>query len=114
MNREFECRQCGACCRAVGDVRLLPEDIEVLATHLGLSLYEFTEKYTRLTADRAGLVLAGDAKAPCLFLDESNRCRVHEAKPWQCRVYPERWRSAEIAAVCPAQGGSEERSKEDQ
>ncbi len=73
-----------------------------LAAHLGMSPEAFVEAYTELTPSRSGLRLKGDLEAPCLFLTEANLCRVHGARPQQCRDYPARWRSAEIEAVCQA------------
>ena len=99
----FVCQRCGACCRVPGYVRLTDEDVDALAAALGLSVEAFIEAYTELSPTRSGLVLKGDTNAPCRFLTEDNLCQVHVARPQQCRDYPERWRSAEIEAVCLAE-----------
>lgn len=99
----FVCQRCGACCRVPGYVRLTEADADALAEALGLSVPAFIEAYTDLSPTRSGLVLKGDPAAPCCFLTEDNLCRVHWARPQQCRDYPERWRSAEIEAVCSAE-----------
>lgn len=99
----FVCQRCGACCRVPGYVRLTDKDVDALAAALGLSVAAFIEAYTELSPTRSGLVLKGDTNAPCRFLTEDNLCQVHVARPQQCRDYPERWRSAEIEAVCLAE-----------
>lgn len=100
--KEFRCRRCGACCRVPGYVRVSDEDVEALAEALGLTLEAFVERHTDLSPGRTGLVLKGAPEAPCRFLTEGNLCRVHAARPRQCRDYPARWRSSDIEAVCLA------------
>lgn len=99
----FKCQQCGACCKVPGYVRLTDADIDRLAAALGVEVETFLTEYTDLSPTRSGLVLKGDPAAPCQFLTETNLCRVHVARPQQCRDYPERWRSADIEAVCEAE-----------
>lgn len=101
--KPFVCQRCGACCRVPGYVRLTDADVDALATDLGLSVEAFIEAYTDLSPTRSGLVLKGDTSAPCQFLTADNLCRVHRARPQQCRDYPVRWRSEAIEAVCEAQ-----------
>ena len=98
----FVCQRCGACCRVPGIVRLTEGDVLALAEALGLSPEAFVADYAELAPGRQGLMLAGDPNGPCRFLTENNLCRVHLARPQQCRDYPERWRSADIEAVCQA------------
>ncbi len=98
----FECKRCGACCRVPGYVRLTEADILALSHTLGLSPEAFIETWTALSPTRSGLVIKAEPSAPCPFLTEDNLCRVHAARPQQCRDYPERWRSDEIEAVCAA------------
>ncbi|MBQ9694419.1 MAG: YkgJ family cysteine cluster protein [Kiritimatiellae bacterium] len=102
QNPNFVCQRCGACCRVPGYVRLTPEDVDALAAVLGLTVEVFIDTFTDLSPTRSGLVLKGDPQAPCRFLTEDNLCRVHRARPQQCRDYPERWRSDEIETVCAA------------
>jgi Fe-S-cluster containining protein len=99
----FVCQRCGACCRVPGYVRLTDADIDALSAALGLTVADFIEQYTDLSPTRSGLVLKGETDAPCQFLTAENLCRVHMARPQQCRDYPERWRSADIEAVCLAE-----------
>ncbi len=98
----FRCRRCGACCRVPGYVRVSDEDVVALAGLLGMTPEAFAEEHTELSPGRTGLVLKGRPEAPCRFLTAGNLCRVHAARPRQCRDYPARWRSADIEAVCRA------------
>lgn len=105
MREPFECRRCGACCRVPGIVRVTDADVDALAACLGLSPEAFADRYTVLAPGRTGLALAGAPDGPCIFLTEDNLCRVHRARPAQCRDYPVRWRSDAIEAVCAAMKG---------
>jgi Fe-S-cluster containining protein len=96
----FVCRRCGACCRAAGDVRLRAGEVEAIAALLALDPYTFTSRYTRLAGDRSGLVLAEQTDGTCVFLNETNACRIQDAKPAQCRGYPQSWRHPVLDARC--------------
>lgn len=96
----FVCRRCGACCRATGEVRLQTSEIGTIAAAVGLTTEAFIARYTRLARDRRGLVLTDRADGACVFLDETNACRIQRAKPRQCRDYPSRWRSDSLDAAC--------------
>lgn len=97
----FRCRQCGACCRWPGPVRLQSHEIEVLARFLKLSAAEFTAHYTRLLPDRTGLCLTETTPGACVFLS-ANLCRVHAVKPRQCRDFPEQWNFPGYETECQA------------
>lgn len=73
-----------------------------VAAFLGLEPGSFTERYTRLTADRRGLALVDQADKSCVFLSSDNRCRIHDVKPQQCRDFPLLWSFPGVEAVCPA------------
>jgi Fe-S-cluster containining protein len=98
----FACRRCGNCCRAAGDVRLRAGEVEAIAALLGLDVYDCTARYTRVGADRSGLVLAEQGDGACVFLTADNACRIQAAKPAQCRGYPQVWRHAQLDARCAA------------
>lgn len=98
----FHCRQCGACCRVPGRVRLLPGEENALAQCLGLDVLDFTARYAVLAPDRRGLLLLDKPDGSCILLDKAGRCRVHAVKPQQCRDFPFTWQNADSAAICPA------------
>lgn len=109
----FECRCCGACCRWPGLVRLTDEDIAGLATFFSLSEEEFIREYTDVAPDRRSLVLAMPAEGACRFLTEDNRCRIHPAKPKQCRDFPLNWEvPPEFRKLCQGIWHEEEKGGE--
>lgn len=107
----FACTRCGACCTgAPGHTWVTPDEIEALASHLGLSLDAFGRRYLRRVGDRYAL-LENARTGACVLLD-GRRCSVYETRPRQCRAYPfwernlaspERWRAE--AAACEGIGG---------
>jgi Fe-S-cluster containining protein len=72
-----------------------------LAEFLGLSEFDFVQKYTRLANDRRGLVLEDKANGECIFL-EGKDCAVNAAKPQQCREFPNLWNFPGFQAICRA------------
>lgn len=98
---EFECHRCGNCCRGEGYVELTAEDVEALARHLGLTEAALLERYTARGEDGAPrLVNSVGPELACVFLAEDNTCRVHAAKPAQCRDFPMRWRPQHALEYC--------------
>ncbi len=107
----FECQPgCGWCCtRHDGHdfVYLDPEDVWRLALALGLSAAELRRRHTVRGPGWTALRMAESA---CPFLD-GGRCRVHAARPAQCRTFPfwpenlrspTAWRA--LRASCPGMG----------
>ena len=84
----FTCTGCGNCCTgAPGYVWVRDEDIERLATHLGLDVDTFERRYVRRVGIRKSLLEYSDGD--CVFFDPKNRnCSVYEARPLQCRTWP--------------------------
>ena len=104
------CLRCGECCRAPGYVHLKPDEVEVLAAHLGMAVYEFTARHTRLTRERAGLSLTEAEDGACVFLHPDGSCSVHEVKPRQCRTFPKEWRFPGFEVICLAARVNRERA----
>jgi hypothetical protein len=103
--KPFVCKRCGNCCTGEGYVNVTPEDCERLAESLKLPLEEFLERYTRQMAGFDRWLRDGEgADLPCVFLsrDAGGRvsCRVHDAKPTQCREFPATWRRPDAAQWC--------------
>ncbi|MEE9474193.1 MAG: YkgJ family cysteine cluster protein [Candidatus Hydrothermarchaeaceae archaeon] len=89
----------GDCCREA-DVFLTPYDVLCMKNALGISSGEFLKKYTGMLLDETGppvifLEMKGDEKKSCHFLEEKS-CKIYEARPRLCRVFPLR----------PAAGGN--------
>lgn len=84
------CRRCGNCCRWPGIVRILPAEVDAIARSLSLAALEFTARFTRLLPSRTGLSLIETEDGACVFL-ANNDCQIHNAKPRQCRDFPDVW-----------------------
>ena len=83
----FECQGEGRCCvtrGSYGYVYLSFRDRRRLAAHFRMSTTEFTNAFTKKVDGLYELRYAGK---DCPFL-QANRCRVYEARPWQCRTWP--------------------------
>ncbi|MBU1692931.1 MAG: YkgJ family cysteine cluster protein [Verrucomicrobia bacterium] len=76
---------------------LTDEDITRLAAFLAIPERDFIRHYTVLAANRRQLSLAEQPGGACVFL-EDGRCRVHAARPAQCRDFPVAW----SVPGCPA------------
>ncbi len=106
----FECQGDGKCCLSHGRhmfVYVTFNDRRRLATHLGMTVPEFTKQYTRASD---GMVHLKDPERDCPFY-RGSRCGVHEARPWQCRTWPfwpenmhPRVWERDVASFCPGVG----------
>ncbi|MDQ7051411.1 MAG: YkgJ family cysteine cluster protein [candidate division KSB1 bacterium] len=84
---KFLCQPgCAACCKIPGHVQLSPEDAANMARLLGMPENEFIASYVK-QSDKSWR-LAERPDGACVMLDEQDRCRVHAARPKQCRSYP--------------------------
>ncbi len=118
----FECTKCGKCCTNRGEyanVYVNPAESQALADFLGLSLRTFKRRYTFVDDD--GWRQLSFSDTGCVFLDpESNLCRVHSARPIQCRTFPF-WRefvvdgewSNEVRSLCEGIGRGRVHSSEE-
>ena len=98
----YICTRCGNCCRWPGDVRLTDSDIEQIADYLGMSRAEIIDRYMELTSDRTGLTLTEKPDGSCIFLEDQNTCSINDAKPLQCRLFPNGWNFEGFEDECPA------------
>lgn len=87
------CDGCSECCRSMVDTIILdPWDIYMLNKNTGMNFTALMEQGFLELNVTDGLILpnlkvSGRTKA-CPFLDENGRCRVHEARPGFCRLFP--------------------------
>ncbi len=81
----FACQKCNRCCKKAGMVHFTQEDIRNAAQFLEMTEDDFTGKYL---FDHNGIkFIRVSSKKWCPFLTD-NGCRIHEAKPSQCSMYP--------------------------
>jgi Fe-S-cluster containining protein len=66
-------------------------EADAIASQLGMTIDTFTERFTRLTADRLGLSLIEKPDGSCIFLEGVATCRIQPAKPVQCVGFPNAW-----------------------
>ncbi|MBR1871068.1 MAG: YkgJ family cysteine cluster protein [Kiritimatiellae bacterium] len=100
---EFRCLGCGACCRIKdGIVRVGDGEIARIAAFLGMDENSFIERECEIAPDRKGLMLRSTEDGACVWLTTSNRCRINQVKPDQCRTFPFSWRNPDSGEVCPA------------
>ncbi|MFA6599935.1 MAG: YkgJ family cysteine cluster protein [Candidatus Omnitrophota bacterium] len=94
----FTCRQCHACCRQEGFVYLGSGEAAAMAGWMGLDEFAFVNEYCELQ-DRQKLVLRKLEDEACIFLTGEG-CRIHPAKPRQCRDFPSQWRTPKSRRYC--------------
>jgi len=84
----FKCLHCGTCCRICRDIHVADEDITNIAKFLGVTERAVRKKYTRRhSVDREKRSLRN--KRACVFFDRLHKtCKIYEARPYVCRVYP--------------------------
>lgn len=80
----FRCQRCGSCCRRPGYVALRAEDIRAASLHLGISEQSFRRRFT--LAEGGMRLLKATSRGECPFFE--GVCRLHGAKPFQCRSWP--------------------------
>lgn len=82
----FKCTGCGGCCTgAPGVVWVSDEEIAIIASHLKMTVQEFTRRHLRQMGDR--LSLKELANYDCIFLKE-RKCTIYNVRPQQCRTFP--------------------------
>jgi hypothetical protein len=95
-----------------GDVFVTEGDVAAAARLLGMEEAAFVERYVRRTKSGTKFNKPRDGRQ-CHFL-EGGGCRIHEAKPTQCRLFPfwpelvenrDEWEKA--ARRCPGIGKGE-------
>jgi Fe-S-cluster containining protein len=86
----YDCQRCTECCRWPGWVPVDEAEIEAMARLLEMQQEDFIERYTRLRLRRDGLALIEKPNGECIFL-EGRDCRVQDAKPVQCKGFPNTW-----------------------
>mmetsp|Transcript_1137 Transcript_1137/g.1461 ORF Transcript_1137/g.1461 Transcript_1137/m.1461 type:complete len:386 (-) Transcript_1137:22-1179(-) len=88
----FECTECGKCCKVKGDVILNENEAVSVSQSLGIDIETFRDVYTTETSAENWVRLKSseDGEKGCVFLDKSDgkTCLIYEHRPTQCRTYP--------------------------
>ncbi len=102
----FSCRMCGKCCYGEGGITVEPDEIEPIASFLGMEPDTFRSSCCDLRC--GGLSIRCDGEGKCLFFEPGQGCRIHPVKPRRCAQWPfypallndrEAW--AEAMDACP-------------
>ena len=112
IERDFQCRRCGHCCKGEGLVHFDAAEVQAMADAVGLSRAAFLRRFA-ITERRGRWILKDKRVEPpfgaapeiwCVFLerDADGRCGcgLHHAKPTQCRRFPARWRNPDSLRDC--------------
>ncbi len=94
----FQCQRCNECCKKPGFVYLAEGEPASIAAHLGLVEFDFVNQFCELE-ERRKLVLKKNPDESCIFLTTEG-CRIHPAKPQQCRDFPVKWRTPASLDYC--------------
>jgi len=97
---QFQCMQCGNCCRGEGLVSATEDEVREMADYLHLDSEDFKNRYIT-PALFPHYWLAERQNKDCIFL-ENNRCLVHPVKPSQCKSFPQSWLNEDSRNICPA------------
>ncbi len=101
ISEGFKCERCGECCRWTGFVRITDDEVDAIASFLGISVQYFTAKYAKLAPDRKSLNLLEHQDGSCIFLaDNGSGCIINPVKPEQCRKFPETWNFPGWDSIC--------------
>lgn len=74
------------------------------AAALGMAETDFIARHTVLARNRAQLSLREAPGGACEFLGAGNYCRIHAARPRQCREFPLGWQVAGCPGLDPRAG----------
>lgn len=113
IEKDFACARCGHCCKGDGIVRFKASEAEAMAKLLGLARRKFLKTYA-IQAGRGEwwmrdkMVRSANPHQPeekwCVFLDIMADglygCRLQDAKPRQCAVFPAKWRNEDSVKTC--------------
>ena len=73
----FKCTECGQCCTGgPGYAWVTKEEIETIASHLGMTVKDFGKRYLRSVYGRYSLV------------EKKETCQIYQVRPTQCRTFP--------------------------
>ncbi len=77
---------CGRCCYGEGGITVDGEEIERIASFLGMAPEDF--RTTCCETRYGGLSIRSDEEGKCLFFEPGRACRIHPVKPRRCALWP--------------------------
>ncbi|MBN2092811.1 YkgJ family cysteine cluster protein [candidate division KSB1 bacterium] len=80
---QIDCTACANCCKQL-EVSLTEEDVDKMAKHLNLSLYQLIDQYLNEDFEAPQFIFKNQ---PCPFLKD-NLCLEYSERPETCRSYP--------------------------
>jgi Fe-S-cluster containining protein len=83
IEKIFQCRRCGFCCKGETTVSLDAGDRLRMIQCLGLAEEEVYARYLRVTGN---CVQMQTIDGHCVFYQDG--CRVHAGRPWRCGQWP--------------------------
>jgi Fe-S-cluster containining protein len=90
LQRTFECRRCGECCKQES-IAFTERDIERISDKLILAPQEFIQKYDLRTVNNPGELLFYQlhvgTRERCPF-NSDRECTIYDARPQVCRGFP--------------------------
>lgn len=80
---EYDCLECGNCCKSLGP-RITDRDIEQLSKSQKMKPSVFVERYLKIDEDKDYVFQS----MPCPFIGHDNYCHIYNDRPKACREYP--------------------------
>jgi Fe-S-cluster containining protein len=94
-----KCKQCGACCKWEGIIRITGAELKILSAFLNILEEKFVAEYVDpFVGTIHNLKLKSNGE--CIFLND-NKCTVYPARPSQCRAFPFEWHVKDVEKLCP-------------
>ena len=85
---QFQCKQCGSCCKSDSMIPLTLDDVFRMADYLDLAPDDFFARYcTEVSCGNSAAMAYLKREHGCPFLDD-NLCSLHFVKPLLCQYLP--------------------------
>ncbi len=84
--KAFSCRMCGQCCRGEGGITIDPEELDRIASYLGVPSETFRRDFC--TERNGSVSIAAGEDGFCLLYRNGKGCAIHPVKPARCALWP--------------------------
>jgi len=78
-----DCLKCANCCKTTSPI-FTDKDIERIAKHFKMKVYDFTTQFLKVDEDDEYILQS----VPCTFLGIDNYCSIYDVRPKACREFP--------------------------